>query len=240
MANLYSWMNKLRESWMLQSKIFLHRTRGVKASSICCESDIYYPEGKDSQIYVWNISQLWIGSKRGDSQQKNRKYENIGVESEFCSNIRRRIGLRLSFGELCRVGTFGIAKRTSEEIQCNYVYAKHEHKNGGDGPVYKMSESSGRNVSEGLGLSVSMVVYTFVDKSVRRNIAASIHITLIDNEDLERHDDFYGEVELKLKSNKRLDRVIWSAEYDGVMYQALPSMSKCIIIIGVKRYYFFY
>lgn len=51
--------------------------------------------------------------------------------------------------------------------------------------VYKMSESSGRTESEGLGRSVSMVVDTFVDESVRRNIAVSIHITLVDSKDLE-------------------------------------------------------
>jgi hypothetical protein len=256
-----------------------------KASSICCESDIYYSEGKDSQIHVWNISQLWISRKQGDSQQKNGKYENIGVDSGSCSNTRRKIEMRLSFGELCRVGTLGIAKRTNEEIQCNYVYAMHEHKNGGDGSVSNMSESSEQNESEGLGLSVSMVVCTFVDESVRRNIAASIHIPLIDSKDLEKHDDFYEyiaefgfehiivigetyngllfldcygrvfkwqemqlaiwplgnsleEVELKLKSN-RLDRVIWTAEYDGIKYKALPGMFKCIIIMGVKRCYFF-
>ncbi|PKY52407.1 hypothetical protein RhiirA4_425250 [Rhizophagus irregularis] len=141
-----------------------------KASSICCESDIYYPEGKDSQIHVWNISQLWISRKRGDSQQKNGKYENIGVDSGSCSNTRRKIEMRLSFGELCRVGTLGIAKRTNEEIQCNYVYAMHEHKNGGDGPVSNISESSEQNESEGLGLN----------------------------------------------------RVIWTAEYDGIKYKALP------------------
>ncbi|CAB4405372.1 unnamed protein product [Rhizophagus irregularis] len=100
-----------------------------KASSICCESDIYYPEGKDSQAYVWNISQLWISSKQqGDSQPKSKM--------------------------------------------------------------------------------------------------------LIDSKDLEKHDDFYEpiaefgdsleEVESRLKSNKQIDRVVWTAEYDGVKYQALP------------------
>ncbi|PKC01744.1 hypothetical protein RhiirA5_381489 [Rhizophagus irregularis] len=99
--------------------------------------------------------------------------------------------MRLSFGELCRVGTLGIAKRTNKEIQCNYVYTMHEYKNDGDGLVSNMSESSEQNESEGLGLSVSMVVCTFVDESICRNIAASIHITLIDSKDLEKHDNFY-------------------------------------------------
>ncbi|GBC13970.2 hypothetical protein GLOIN_2v1477433 [Rhizophagus irregularis DAOM 181602=DAOM 197198] len=241
-----------------------------KASSICCESKIYYPEGKDSQAYVWNISQLWISSKQqGDSQPKSKMYEDIGVDSEICPNIRGKNGMRLSFGQLCRVGTIGIAKRKNKGIQCNYVYVKYEHKNGGDGPVCTMLESSGRNESEGLGLGVSMVVYTFVDESVRRNIASSIHIRLIDSKDLEKHDDFYEpiaefgfehiivigetyngllfldcyervfkwqqmqqtlwplgdsleEVESRLKSNKQIDRVVWTAEYDGVKYQALP------------------
>ncbi|CAB5384377.1 unnamed protein product [Rhizophagus irregularis] len=95
-----------------------------------------------------------------------------------------------------------------------------------------MLESSGRNESEGLDLGVSMVVYTFVDESVRRNIASSIHIRLIDSKDLEKHDDFYEpiaefgdsleEVESRLKSNKQIDRVAWTAKYDGVKYQALP------------------
>ncbi|CAB4492386.1 unnamed protein product [Rhizophagus irregularis] len=77
-----------------------------------------------------------------------------------------------------------------------------------------MSESSGRTESEGLGRSVSMVVDTFVDESVRRNIAVSIHITLVDRDSL-------GELEYKLKSNKRLDRVVWTAEYDGIMNKTL-------------------
>ncbi|CAB4375794.1 unnamed protein product [Rhizophagus irregularis] len=115
----------------------------------------------------------------------------------------------------------------------------HEYKNDGDGPVSNMSESSKQNESKGLGLSVSMVVCTFVDESIRRNIAASIHITFIDSKDLEKHDNFYEyiaefgfeyiiplgnsleEVELKLKSN-RLERVIWTAEYDGIKYKTLP------------------
>ncbi|CAG8627361.1 hypothetical protein GLOIN_2v1789063 [Rhizophagus irregularis DAOM 181602=DAOM 197198] len=77
-----------------------------------------------------------------------------------------------------------------------------------------MSESSGRTESEGLGRSVSMVVDTFVDESVRRNIAVSIHITLVDRDSL-------GELEYKLKSNKRLDWVVWTAEYDGIMNKTL-------------------
>ncbi|CAG8720985.1 uncharacterized protein OCT59_018553 [Rhizophagus irregularis] len=123
----------------------------------------------------------------------------------------------------------------------------HEYKNDSDGPVSNISESSEQNESEGLGLSVSMIVCTFVDESIRHNIAASIHITLIDSKDLEKHDNFYEyiaefgfeyiiqemqlaiwplgnsleEVELKLKSN-RLDRVIWTVEYDGIKYKALP------------------
>ncbi|CAB4466891.1 unnamed protein product [Rhizophagus irregularis] len=159
-----------------------------KASSICCESKIYYPEGKDSQAYVWNISQLWISSKQqGDSQPKSKMYEDIGVDSEICPNIRGKNGMQLSFGQLCRVGTIGIAKRKNKGIQCNYVYAKYEHKNGGDGPVCTISESSRRNESEGLGLGNSL-----------------------------------EEVESRLKSNKQINRVVWTAEYDGVKYQALP------------------
>jgi hypothetical protein len=111
--------------------------------------------------------------------------------SKFCPNISRRNDLRLPFGELCRVGTLGIAKRTSEEIRKKRMQLKHEYKEGGYEPVFKMSEGSERNESEGLGCSMSMVFDTFVDEFVRCNIAASIYITLINSKDLEKLDDFY-------------------------------------------------
>lgn len=47
--------------------------------------------------------------------------------------------------------------------------------------------------------------------------------------------DSLGELEYKLKSNKRLDWVVWTAEYDGIMNKTLHGMSKCIIIMGVKK-----
>ena len=65
---------------------------------------------------------------------------------------------------------------------------KHEYKEGGYESVFKMSEGSERNESEGLGCSVSMVFNTFVDEFV---VAASIYITLINSKDLEKLDDFY-------------------------------------------------
>ncbi len=252
---------------------------GKKESTLCCESDIHYPAWKSSQIHVWHISPWWTSIKeRRYSRQESRNYEDIGTASGFCPNSR---SLQLSFGELCRVGTLGTAKRTSEEKECNYVYAKHERKNGSDGPVFTLSEDSERNALEGLGRSVSMVVDTFVDESVCHNIVDSIYNTLVDSKDLEIHNDFYEfvaefgfehiiiigeiqygllfldcygrvfkwdetrqvlwplgdsleEVKSKLTSNKRLDRIVWTAEHDGVMFYTLSGMSECIIIMGVK------
>ena len=99
--------------------------------------------------------------------------------------------LQLSFGELYRVSTLGIANWTSEEKECNYVYVKHERKNGSDRLVFNMSEDSEHNVSEGLGRNVSMVVNIFVDESIHHNITASIYITLVDSKDLEMLNYFY-------------------------------------------------
>jgi len=238
-------------------------------SSLCSESDGDVSEGEDN-VYVWCVDPLW--RRRGCIQEESRHDESIEMVSEFCSNTGRRRCLRSSLGELCRVGTLGIVNRTKEEAQtktCNYVYAKHEHKHGCDGSMYKMSEGSEQNESKGLG-RVAMIVETFVDESVRRNITASVGKNLYTNNDLEKLDYFYEwiakfgfdhiivigkvlyagllfldcygrvfeweemvqvlwplgnsieEVESRLKSNKRRDRVVWTAEYDGVMYQTLP------------------
>ena len=42
-----------------------------------------------------------------------------------------------------------------------------------------------------------------------------------------------------MKSDKRLDQA-WTVEYGDIMYTTLPGMSECIIIMGVKRCYFFF
>lgn len=44
-----------------------------------------------------------------------------------------------------------------QKEECNHVLAKHEHKYGGDEPMFKMSGSSKQNELEGLGHNVPMV-----------------------------------------------------------------------------------
>lgn len=50
--------------------------------------------------------------------------------------------------------------------------------------------------------------------------------------------DSLEEVEYKLKSKKRLDRVEWTAEYDGIMNKTLRGMSKCIR--AIMQFFFYY
>jgi len=160
-----------------------------KISSLCCEPDVHYPEGEDSQVPVWHVNPLF--KQRESSRKERRDYEDIGMVSRFCSNTRRSGGLWTSFGELCRVGTLGVAEWTKGKM-CNYVYPKHKHENGRDGPVYEMSESSVQSESKGLGCNNNvLVVDTFVDESVRCKIASSICNHLSTNSDLGTLDYFY-------------------------------------------------
>ncbi|CAB4425129.1 unnamed protein product [Rhizophagus irregularis] len=86
--------------------------------------------------------------------------------------------MQASFRELHRVCVLGDAKQVEEEFRaktCNYVLAMHSNENN----VSKRSICILPTASEQVGLerlnsSLYMVVDTFVDESVRRNLASSI------------------------------------------------------------------
>ncbi|PKC01776.1 hypothetical protein RhiirA5_381473 [Rhizophagus irregularis] len=140
---------------------------------------MHYQEREDFQIYVQCISSLQTGiEEQICNQHENEKYKDTGIFSKFCTNRQRIKEMQASFGELHRVCVLRDAKQAEEEFRakiCNYVLAMHSNENN----VCKRSICILPTASEQVGLeglngSLYMVVDTFVDESVCRNLASSI------------------------------------------------------------------
>ncbi|RIA87840.1 hypothetical protein C1645_827202 [Glomus cerebriforme] len=148
--------------------------------------DILCPEGKDCQIHVRNVGSLRtnVNGRRDVPEQQvccaaeGKLHEDTEQLFEFCPNERTIIDLQTSIGKLRRIGTLENASWTKEEIRprkCNFVLANHKNNNSdSNGIVSKMSTSSDRDESERLRHHLPMVVDSFVNEPVRRDIATSI------------------------------------------------------------------
>ncbi|RIA99381.1 hypothetical protein C1645_811635 [Glomus cerebriforme] len=112
-------------------------------------------------------------------------YEDISKLSRFCTNGERIKEMQISIGELRRVCVLGDVKWTEKELRtkaCNYVLAMHRYRNNiSKKSIYIMPEASKQVESKGLSGSLSMVVDTFVDESIRHNLASSIWCDLPTN-----------------------------------------------------------
>jgi hypothetical protein len=94
--------------------------------------------------------------------------------------------MQASIWELRRVCVLGDANRAGEKYKakpCNYVLPIHRNENNArDETMCILQKTSGRVESKGLGDDSScMIVDTFVDESVRRNLASSISYDLPTN-----------------------------------------------------------
>ncbi|CAB5393737.1 hypothetical protein RhiirA5_475957 [Rhizophagus irregularis] len=97
---------------------------------------------KDREIYVRDISPLWNSDKNNNerngvqeqpinSEIESGKYSDIAmVSQEYCPNRERIKNLRLSLGELCRVGAFTGNARTEEKPKtpCHFVVPNVQYK----------------------------------------------------------------------------------------------------------------
>ncbi|PKY47591.1 hypothetical protein RhiirA4_462853 [Rhizophagus irregularis] len=141
--------------------------------------NVYCQRGEDCQIHVWCVSSLRAGvEEQICTRNEIGKYEDIGELPGFCTNRRAIKELQTSIGELRRVCVLGDAEWTGEEYRtkaCNFVHAMYRYGNDvSERSMFMVPEASGRVGSKGLGRNLSMVVDTFVDEFVRRNIASSI------------------------------------------------------------------
>ena len=113
------------------------------------------------------------------------KYGDIEMLSEICTNGRRIIDMQTSFGKLHRVCVLGDVKWTEREPRtkaCNFVQLEYRNTNGdNEKSMHILPEASGRVRSKRLGGSLPMLVDTFEDESIRRNIASSIRCDLPTN-----------------------------------------------------------
>ncbi|PKC72092.1 hypothetical protein RhiirA1_452725 [Rhizophagus irregularis] len=97
---------------------------------------------KNREIYVRDISPLWNSDKNNNernvvqeqpinSEIESGKYSDIAmVSQEYCPNRERIKNLRLSLGELCRVGAFTGNARTEEKPKtpCHFVVPNVQYK----------------------------------------------------------------------------------------------------------------
>ncbi|CAB4384407.1 unnamed protein product [Rhizophagus irregularis] len=147
--------------------------------AFCTKFNVHCQEGEDCQIHVRYVSSLRAGIEEPIcNRHENEKNEDTGIFSEFCTNRRRIKNMQTLFGKLRRVCILEDAKREEEESSakaCNYVLALHSNENDvSERSMCILPTASERVGSEGLGDSLYMVVDTFVDESVRRNLASYI------------------------------------------------------------------
>ncbi|CAG8557119.1 1188_t:CDS:2 [Paraglomus brasilianum] len=184
-----------REKLEPLSEDYYSNATGQEAPACCSKCNVHCQKEENRQVHVRCVSSLRTGVEEQICNRKeNEKHEDIGKLSEFCTNGGRIKDMQTTIGELRRVCILGDAKWTEEELRtkaCNYVHPIHRHRNNdSEETMHIMPEASERDGSKGLGGSLSMVVDTFVDESVRRNLASSIWCEL-DGSDLERLGYYY-------------------------------------------------
>ncbi|RGB43343.1 hypothetical protein C1646_749915 [Rhizophagus diaphanus] len=163
----------LEENFELSSKDYHSIATDKEAPTCSSKFKLHCQRGEDCQIHVWCVDSLQAGvEKRICTQNENEEYENIGKLSGFCTNERAIKDLQTTIGELRRVCVY--RHDVSERTMC------------------MVPKGSERVESKGLGYDLSMVVDTFVDESVRRNLASSIWCDLsINSSDPEKLSYYY-------------------------------------------------
>ncbi|RGB22004.1 hypothetical protein C1646_776842 [Rhizophagus diaphanus] len=156
-------------------------------TAYCNKFNVHCQEGEDCQIHVQCVSLLQgEDEEQICNQHKNGKYGDIVKFSKICTNTQRINDMQASIWELRKVCVLEDVNWAGEKYKakpCNYVLPIHRNENNArDETMCILQKTSRRVESKGLGDDSScMIVDTFVDESVHRNLASSISYDLPTN-----------------------------------------------------------